>query len=111
MKQSPTNELTQRILHFFYDHKIFAWRSNTSGMPVRSGGVITGLRPSGKTGVPDVLAILPPYGRFLGVEIKTGKDRLRPEQIGFHESARSCGAACITVKTWEDFLQQFNSVV
>jgi hypothetical protein len=79
-------------------------------MPVRVGGAVVAVRSSGKTGVPDILGICPPAGTFLGIEIKTGQDRLRPEQIGFHSSARSCGARVLTVKTWEDFLEQFSTV-
>lgn len=107
MKQSPTNQLTEQILKYLFSQNIFCWRQNISGIPLPSGG----FRPSGKTGLPDIIAILPPAGKFLGIEIKTGKDRLRPEQVGFHSSARKMGAEVLTVKTFEDFLQQLGSVL
>lgn len=117
-KPSKTNETTRSILDFLTAHGIFAWRSNVVGIPIHREGVITGFRSAGKTGVPDILAVLPfgdhdelhPAGRFLGVEVKTGKDRLRPEQEGFHRSAISCGGIIMVVKDFEDFLRQWHEL-
>lgn len=108
MKQSKTNELTQRIIEHLYSLGVFAWRQNTLPVPMVREGVFSGFRPAGKSGVPDICAILPPGGRYVGIEIKTGKDRLRPEQIGFHSSVGKVGAVVLVVKDYEDFLEQFS---
>src|SRR6185369_17758138 len=86
---------------------IFAYRSNVIGVPVQRGGTVVGFRSAGKSGVPDITAILPPVGTSFYVEVKTGKDRLRPEQIGFIASAEKCGSRVLVVKDFADFQAQF----
>ena len=114
MKQkSPTNETTRRILNFLFAQGVFAWRHNVLPIPIPGGG----LRPGSKSGVPDIIGVssalwgdLCYQGKFIGVEIKTGKDRLRPEQEGFHHTARKLGAIILVVKDFEDFLKQWNNL-
>lgn len=101
---TKTNETTQSILKFLFSARVFAWRSNVLPIPLAGGG----FRPGSKSGVPDIIGVLPTAGRFLGVEIKTGYDKLRPEQIGFHETARKMGALILVVKDYADFLVQWN---
>lgn len=109
-KTSKTNDTTRQILEFLRTQGVFAWRQNVMGIPIRRAGVITGYRSAGKSGVPDVCAICPPSGRYLGVEIKTGRDTLRDEQIGFHRSARGCGALVMVVSDFEDFRRQWEEL-
>lgn len=78
------------------------------GVPIGNGK----LKPASKTGKPDVMAIMPPLARFLGVEIKTDKDRLRPEQEGFISNADRMDTSgkhkvVLVVKDYKDFLFQF----
>lgn len=101
---SQTNDTTRAILKFLFDKKIFAWRENTTGIPLPDGT----FRPAAKTGKPDIMIILPPAGRFLAVEVKTGRDRLRPEQEGFLHNVRLMGGLAMVVKDFPDFLQQFS---
>lgn len=107
---SVTNETTKKILEDLYRRDVFAWRQNTGGIPIHGKGGIEGFRPGGKRGIPDILGIQSTVcrecgtkGVFVGVEIKTGKDKLRPEQVGFHETARKLGAKILVVKDFEDF--------
>jgi hypothetical protein len=106
VKHSPTNELTKRILNDLYTRGIFSWREDTVGIPTRDGK----LRPAGKVGKPDIIAILPPAGQFLGIEIKTGKDRIRPEQEGFRRSVEHVGGLYFIVHTWEDYINQISTL-
>lgn len=105
MATSKTNLTTARILAFLLEQGCFAWRQNVTGVPVRNGG----FRPASKVGVPDILAVIPPAGKFLGIEIKTGKDRPRPEQLGFQSSLHHVGAHMIFVKDFEDFYEQYQA--
>lgn len=100
---SKTNETTNAILSFFFSAGIFAYRANVLPVPLPGGG----FRPGGKAGTPDIVGILPPTGKYFGVEVKTGKDKLRPEQIGFHKNARDAGALILVVKDFEDFREQW----
>lgn len=101
---SKTNETTRRILDFLCRNGIFAWRHNVLPIPV----VGAGLRSGSKSGVPDIIGILPNTGRFLGIEVKTGKDKLRDTQRGFHLTASKLGALILVVKDYDDFLDQWN---
>lgn len=113
-KKSPTNETTRRILNFLFSVGVFAWRENVLPIPLVGG---RGFRPGSKSGKPDIVGILPSLwgsslykGRFLGVEVKTGRDRLRPEQEGFHFTARKLGAVILVVKDFNDFKQQWEQL-
>ena len=104
---TKTNETTRFILNELYKRKIFAWRQNIAGIPLPQGG----FRPAGKSGLPDIIAILPPDGHFLGIEVKTGKDRLRLEQVGFILNAERMGAKVLIVKDFEDFKTQLDKIL
>lgn len=103
-----TASTTRAILKFFFDSGIFAYRSNTVGIPIPGTGTF---RPAAITGLPDTVAILPPRGRFLGVEIKTGKDKLRPEQVGALTNIRNMGGITIVAKTYYGFLLSFGELL
>src|SRR6185436_6043614 len=104
---TQTNETTTLILDFLLHRKILAWRQNVLPIPITRQGQLVGYRPGSKAGLPDILAILPPSGRTLLIEVKTGKDQLRPVQIAFLEQSRSCGAMVLMVKDYDDLLAQF----
>src|SRR3990167_907887 len=75
---SEANELTSKILDFLYRNGVYGWRSSSTGLFDLKLGKF---RTSSKVGVSDILAILPPVGKLLAIEVKVGADRLRPEQI------------------------------
>lgn len=119
-KKSPTNEATGRILKFLYDAGVYAWRQNVLPIPLPNGG----FRPASKSGQPDIMGIYggrgvgrdggnAAQGRFIGVEIKRGADRLRPEQEGFHFTARKLGGYIFVAvgktadEIFNDFLRQW----
>ena len=101
-----TNETTSKILKFLFEHQIFAWRNNITGIPLSGGG----FRPAAKTGVSDIIALLPPQARFCAIEVKTGRDRLRPEQEGFLKNVERMGGITLVVKDFEDFFEQWTSL-
>ena len=102
---SKTNDTTKSILNFLFAAGIFSWRQNVLPIPIVGGG----FRPGGKSGQPDIVGILPNHGKYLGVEIKSGKDKLSDVQIGFHKQARNAGALILVVKDFQDFLIQWNN--
>jgi hypothetical protein len=110
MKKSPTNETTNAILSFLFNSGIFAWRQNSGGIPLFRDGILTGFRPGGKTGIPDICGISGPNGRAVYVEVKTGKDRCSDVQLAFHSTARRLGAICLVAKDFNDFLTQWNNI-
>ena len=87
-------------------------------IPIYREGVVTGFRPGSKSGITDIVGYIPARlfpirGVFSGfaiplyIEIKTGKDKLRPEQIGFIEQAKKFGCVVLITKDGEDFLCQW----
>lgn len=106
-KQSPANKLTDDILKYLFSVGVFCWREDSNPVPVATKGLITGFRPPRQKGKPDIMGSMSPFGRTLGVEVKIGKDRLRPEQIGFHANLRKMGGLVLVVKTFEDFINQW----
>lgn len=107
---SDTNTLTKDILNFLFVRGIFAYRQNTGGVPIHRNKQIVGMRPAPMTGIPDIQAVLPPNGRSLGIEVKTGRDKIRPEQAAFHANVRRCGGAIIIAKTMESFIIDFKEI-
>jgi hypothetical protein len=101
--KSESNELTRNILSFWYKLRIFAYRQNSVGIFDQRKGIY---RPAPKVGLPDTVAILPPNGRHCGVEVKVGKDKLRPEQVGALKNIELMGGIGIVAKTFPHFLSQ-----
>lgn len=111
---SETNELTQLIITRLLSIGIFAYRQNVLPIPVLAAGQLVGYRPPPVTGIPDIQAVVslgkssywPAGGGSLGLEIKTGADRIRPSQEGFHANVRACQGIILMVHTYADFLSQ-----
>lgn len=109
-----TNELTRRILKHWFDLGIYSYRQNSTGIYDQRAGVY---RPAAKVGLTDTVAILSHersncwyQGTHCGVEIKVGKDRLRPEQIGHLKNLEAMGAIGIVVKDFDDFIKQWDEI-
>jgi len=111
---SEANELTSFILNDLFLRGIFACRHGVAAGAAeyenREGVVKKRFFKAGITGGHDIFAWIPDY-RFLGIEIKIKKDRLRPEQVGFHRNITNMGHLSITVKSKEDYLNQINNLL
>ncbi len=111
VKQTETNATTQKILKFFLDQRIFAKRHGVAAGAAtytnKEGDTKQRYFRAGIIGGSDIFVWLPPNGRFLGVEVKTGKDKMRPEQVGFKRNIELMGGLYWEVKTFEDFKKQW----
>jgi len=105
MSRSTSNLLTQQILSFLFNHGAFAWRQNTQGTYDAKRKIY---RPATKVGVSDILGCYKSV--FIACEIKVGKDRLRPEQIGFLKSIQHAGGEIMVVKDFNDFSDQWKLI-
>jgi hypothetical protein len=80
-----------------------AWKANTGAAvyqdPLRRRKRFTRY---GMRGCPDVLAIMPPDGRFLGVEVKMGRDPVRDDQRRFIDAVRRAGGEVIVYRVKRD---------
>lgn len=91
-----TSELTKAAILTCHKLNIFAWRNNTMGVRSESGAYRPVGGIYGGAGSPDIIGILP-NGRFLGIEIKAGTDRLRPMQKTFQERIKLSGGKYLVV--------------
>lgn len=103
--KSPTNEATHLILEYLFQKGIYAWRNSVGATQFKGHFYQFGL-----SGSSDIFAIMPPHCTFVGIEIKTGKDKLRPAQIGFIKNIQAMGGRVFVVNGFEDFKQQFEVI-
>lgn len=72
-----------------------AWRCNTG----KRAGVTFGDK-----GAPDIMCIVGPFGRFIGIELKFEKNKTSEVQDSWIESANSLGALCYIARDLEEAL-------
>lgn len=90
------------ILNFLGWKGIFCWKTKTVGTyDVRSGRF---LRPSKlyRTGVSDIIGLLPPNGRLFAIEVKTKKGRLQENQKEFLHEVKARGGIAFVARSVED---------
>jgi hypothetical protein len=68
----------------------------------REGGGFDLIANPKQRGLADVLVCLPPRGRFVHLELKTGKGRRSPEQVARHRQLAGAGALSLVVRTITD---------
>jgi hypothetical protein len=73
------------------------WRQNV-GAAMVNGRLVR----FGQPGCPDILGVMSPSGRLIGVEVKSATGRQSPEQKRFEEMFRSKGAIYILARSLED---------
>ena len=88
------------------------WRQNTGvavGMSVIAQARRLGVLPDhlpvtryGTPGQPDIMGIIGPNGRFLGIECKSEKGKQSPEQMTWQRMIESLGGLYILAKSIED---------
>lgn len=82
------------------------FRNTVGGARLRGYWVTFGLAP----GSPDMVGYWPlslngtTLALFVGVEAKTGRDILRPDQVEFHQKLKAGGAVIFTVWSAQEFL-------
>ena len=99
----PHNELLKAAMEYLELRGVFAWPNNTGGAMVKGGHFMR----FGTRGSPDIIGILP-GGRFLGVEIKVGRDRLSKAQHVFATHIRGAGGRFIECRQLEDIEEALN---
>ena len=111
---TQTNEITNLILQDLFRRQIFAWRNSVgtgSGIYTdKDGNTKTRWFQMGKSGASDIIAALPPNGQFLAIEIKTGRDRMRLEQLGFKANLEKMGGIYWVIKDFEDYQGKINTL-
>lgn len=55
-----------------------------------------------EAGIPDIVAIMPPNGRFCAIEVKTGGSALRPAQQEWRDTIMAAGGEYIVARSMSD---------
>lgn len=99
---TPANKLQKKVLERLHNEGIFCWRQNN--MPVYDPHINSGFggyrAHGGLKGVPDIICII--SGKFVGVEIKAGADKMSPDQVLFQKRCERNGGKYFVVKRIED---------
>lgn len=102
----PEKVIQKQILDWLKETGLLHWRQN-------SGIVFAGNRAIrlGESGLPDIVVIVPPGGRLVGLECKSANGRLRPDQITFQDRAKSAGAYYFVVRSLTQAMDAVASAV
>lgn len=104
MKKPNESDLVKACLQLLHLRGIPAWRANAgAGLRPGRGGRMRPIR-SNAEGTPDLLAVLPPHGRLLGIECKSPAGRQRPAQAAFQKSVEAAGAIYRIVRSLDDLI-------
>ena len=100
----PREAFVQReILRLYGAHpRIRLWRANAGRALVATAA--GGLRSMQVNipGCPDLIGWIAPEGRFLGIECKGDRGKLRPEQASFRDRLEKDGGLYIVARSVED---------
>jgi hypothetical protein len=86
-------ELTKQVLKELELRGVWVWRQNNIHVQGRTF--------NGKRGVPDIIGVNK-KGKFIGIEIKAGKDRMSEFQEAFKEEIEKRGAVYLVVRNLQD---------
>ena len=105
-----TNNLTNAILRLLNLSGWKAWRNNTVGIWDANKGIYRRNKNTLK-GVSDIIGFNRKTGQFIGIEIKTGKDSISPEQILFLKEVNESGGIGMIARTFDQFYKDFQKVI
>ena len=106
-RDDTANGLTKCITSWLELNGYFSARINTTGTYNSKLG--KWIYSGSKKGMADITAIL--KGKHISVEIKSGKDKPRPEQLKVKQEVEAAGGVYIFVRNFDDFLTQINKIL
>lgn len=90
-------EIQREIIEYLQLMNCLVYRNNTGAKKI--GGRLVRF---GEPGAPDIIAIVPPRGRYLGLEVKRGKKKLTTEQRYYQSRVRELGGVYERVTSVDD---------
>ncbi len=105
-RDDTANGLTKCITAWLQIHGHFAGRVNTTGTYNSKLGKY--IHSGSKKGMADITAVI--RGKHVSIEIKTGKDRMRPEQIKVKQEIEAAGGVYIVASSFDNFLHQITTL-
>ena len=99
-------EMTSAILGYLHAHGFAAWAQPNRGEYNPKTGKWRP-HPNSRRGIPDILGFRRADALFLGVEVKAGTDRPRPEQTQFLNELKAAGGLAFIAYSFAGFVQSF----
>lgn len=102
-KGKTENDIMREACQYLTDSKVFFWRSNN--IPIfgrNNAGKMTfrAMPKFSRKGVPDLIIVN--RGKFIGIEVKREKAKLRPDQIIFKDDLISNGGFYHVIRSLEE---------
>jgi hypothetical protein len=107
MIEATEAQVQKAVLEYLWIRGIFCWRNNTGAARMGNSRRYVHF---GFPGSSDILGVLPD-GRFLAVEVKKNKGRLRKEQKYFLSRIRECGGVAFVARAVEDVQRKLKEVL
>ena len=104
LRDDTANELTKCVCKWLELNGYFSARINTTG--TYSAKLGKWIHSGSKRGMADITAVI--NGKHISIEIKTGNDKPRPEQLKVKQEVEAAGGVYIFVRSFDDFLIQIN---
>lgn len=110
-KANTTNGMTRMIIDFIRYSGGFAERVNRMGFRTKTKtGREIWVSGGGTNGTADISAVLP-GGRSARIEVKAGRDRIRPDQVRYAERVTRAGALYFVARSFDDFYEWYRTLV
>lgn len=102
----PEKFIQKRILDWLTETGLLHWRQ-------QSGMIMVGRRAvrMGVEGLPDIVVVVPPNGRLLGLEVKSANGSLRPAQKVIRDKMTSVGAVYRVVRSLQEAMAAVAAVL
>lgn len=99
MKDGSTKEsvIQAEILRWLKTTGLMFWRSNSGSLFLRGRHINLG-----PLGCADISLVIPPDGRFVGLEVKSAKGRVRGDQITYAAGLTAQGGKYYIVRSLQD---------
>jgi len=106
-RDDSANGLTKCIVAWLELHGHFAARINTTGTYSQKLGKY--IHSGSRRGMADVTSII--NGRHVSIEVKIGRDRMRPDQLKVKNEVEAAVGVYIVASSLDNFLQRINEVL
>jgi len=105
-RDDNANGLTKCIVAWLELNGCFAGRVNTTGTYNRRLGKY--IHSGSRRGMADITAVI--NGKHVSIEIKHGRDKMRPEQMRVKQEIEQSGGYYIVASSFDNFLKQIKNI-
>jgi hypothetical protein len=105
-RDDSANALTKCIVAWLQLHGCFAGRVNTTG--TYNHKLRKYIHSGSRKGMADITAVV--NGRHVSIEVKTSRDKPRPEQMKAKQEIERAGGIYIFVHSFDEFLEQIQII-